>query len=310
MKRTILILFAALLLFGCDHQEKQLRKCARALCQYIPDHQLLPEAESYMTPDFYKALSEAFDAQPDDPMDKEWLYYFVTGNGGSTPIYTIDSVIMQDASHATTYLSVQQKWEDGKISEEAPEQHQMKMTLVQNHWLMSDFDSKKQECLDWVAELRRNHSSDIAAIKYYLTTEIGSNYAPGEVCIPCGTVIATDQSNPDDILVWGDFWVFNYNIAGDTLKMVSGGSHPGLMHVRKSGDRYDVTAFEQTEDGSGNIRSAKRIFGEYFEAFWKINSDKESREAERKAATAEYVRVYNLPVTCYQDYGWPAVKFE
>ena len=310
MKKLFLIPCVILLLTGCGNKEKQLYERAQELCQYVPDHKLLPEAEKYMTPDFYQALADAFNAKPDDPMDNEWLYYFVTGNGGSTPVYTIDSVKKQDDAHAIAYVSVQQKWDDGTISEEAPKQHQMEMTLMQNQWLMSDFDGKKQECLDWVSELNRNHATELAAINCYLTNEIGMNYAQGQVCIPCGTIIATDKSNPDDILVWGDFWVFHYNIEGDVLKTVSGGSHPGLMHVRKNGDRYDVISFEQTEDGAGNLRSAKRIFGDHFEDFWKVNSDEQVREAERKATTAKYVREHDLPVTCYQDYGWPAVKLQ
>ena len=306
MKKLFLIPCVILLLIGCGNKEKQLYERAQELCQYVPDHKLLPEAEKYMTPDFYQALADAFNAKPDDPMDNEWLYYFVTGNGGSTPVYTIDSVKKQDDTHAIAYVSVQQKWDDGTISEEAPKQHQMEMTLVQNQWLMSDFDGKKQECLDWVAELKQNHAC-LAAVNRYLTDKIGKNYAQGQVCIPCGTIIATDKSNSNDILVWGDFWVFHYNIEGDVLKTVSGGSHPGLMHLRKNGERYEVTSFDQVEDGAGNKASAQRIFGEHFEDFWRVNSDEQVRENERQAATVRFIHEHNLKVSCYQDYGWPAV---
>ena len=71
-----------------------------------------------------------------------------------------------------------------------------------------------------------------AAVDDYLVNVIGKNYAEAEYCIPCPIFVSTDDGNKDDVLVWGDFWVFNYDVAGDTLKTVSGGSHPGLMHVK------------------------------------------------------------------------------
>ena len=47
--------------------------------------------------------------------------------------------------------------------------------------------------------------------------------------------VEVDESDSADVRVWGDFWVFNYNISGDTLKTVSGGDHPGLFHLVKTG---------------------------------------------------------------------------
>ena len=59
-----------------------------------------------------------------------------------------------------------------------------------------------------------------ATVEDYLVNVIGKNYAEGEYCIPCPIVISTDDGNKNDILIWGDFWVFNYNQSGDTLKTV------------------------------------------------------------------------------------------
>ena len=102
-----------------------------------------------------------------------------------------------------------------------------------------------------------------AAVNDYLVNVIGKNYAEAEYCIPSPFVISTNEGNKDDVLIWGDFWVFNYDISGDTLKTVSGGSHPGLMHLKKTDNGFEVTNFEVVEDGEGNLESAKRIFGKY-----------------------------------------------
>ena len=146
-----------------------------------------------------------------------------------------------------------------------------------------------------------------AAIEDYLVNVIGKNYAEAEYCVPCPIIVSTDDGNKDDVLVWGDFWVFNYDVAGDTLKTVSGGSHPGLMHVKKTDNGFEVASFDAVEDGAGNLESAKRIFGEHFDSFWEINSNAEKRENIRLHFVADYVKKHNLPVTMVQDYGWPAV---
>jgi hypothetical protein len=107
--------------------------------------------------------------------------------------------------------------------------------------------------------------------------------------------------------MWGDFWVFNYDVAGDTLKTVSGGNHPGLMHLKKTDKGFEVTGFDAVEDGAGNMESAKRIFGDNFDAFWELNSNQEKREDVRLHFIADYVKKHNLTVKMVQDYGWPAV---
>ena len=156
--------------------------------------------------------------------------------------------------------------------------------------------------------MEQDHDESLAAIEAYLTS-IGSQYAPGKVCIPSYTVVAINDSDTDCIRVWGDWWVFNYNIASDTLRCVSGGNHPGLMHLRQNNTHeWYVVSFDQVEDGSRNLPSAKRIFGEYYDTFHKINSDQQHRDSVRLTQVAYYVQQHNLPVTMLQDYGWPAVE--
>lgn len=146
-----------------------------------------------------------------------------------------------------------------------------------------------------------------AAVAQYMVDSLGSQYAQGKVCIPSVSVIAIEKVNPDSIKLWGDYWVFNYNIAGDTLKCVSGGSHPGKIYLRTTEGGYEVIKFDQVADGSDNLESAKRIFGEsLYDQFHAINSNEEIRESCRASYIADYVKEHNLPVKYYQDYGWPA----
>lgn len=169
-------------------------------------------------------------------------------------------------------------------------------------------DNQQAEAItDTLPMIEQDHDEYLAAIETYLRT-IGSQYTPGEVCIPSYTVVAINDSDTDYTRVWGDWWVFNYNIVGDTLKCVSGGSHPGLMYLKQNDThKWIVTSFDQVEDGSRYLPSAKRIFGEYYEAFHKVNSSQEHRDSMRLKQVAYYVKEHNLPVTMLQDFGWPAV---
>ena len=112
----------------------------------------------------------------------------------------------------------------------------------------------------------------------------------------------------EDERIWGDFWVFWYEVSGDTLKTVSGGNHSGLMTLKKENSGYKVTSFEQTVDGADNEASAKRIFGEHFDIYQNIHSNEDIRESVRQEQLREYVKRHNLAVHFYQDYGWPAVE--
>lgn len=144
-------------------------------------------------------------------------------------------------------------------------------------------------------------------INNYLVDSIGSQYSQGDMCIPVIAMTCSDGLQGDSVLMWGDYWVFNYKIVGDTLKCVSGGNHSGKMLLKKNENgEFQVMSFEQVEDGAGNMESAKRIFGEYYDAYLGANSDEAYREKARVGSISDYVKAHKLPVKYYQDYGWPA----
>ncbi len=159
-----------------------------------------------------------------------------------------------------------------------------------------------------IAETSEIETNYFPAIDRYLVNEFGKQYTEGEHCVPLHSIVTVDERNEEDILVWGDFWVFNYNQVGDTLKCVSGGSHPGLMHIRQTEKGFEVTGFDQVEDGANNLPSAKKIFGDKYDAFQAINSNEQARERLRAEMLAVYAQKNNLGATMYQDYGWPAKK--
>ena len=148
----------------------------------------------------------------------------------------------------------------------------------------------------------------LSAVSDYITVELASNYEPADVCIPVIRVVAVDDSKEDDILVWGEFYVNNYDLNGDILETKSGGNYPGCMHLKKEEDVCTVTAFDVVEDGSRYDESAKKIFGDKYEEFTGLSSDDTDRENVRKETIKKYVDINGLNIKAYKDFGWEPVE--
>ena len=309
MKRILIIILAAVLLAACGDSQKQLMSRAEELCKYIPDHELLEKSKEFMTPDFYAVLDTMFYRLPaHEAMDHEWLYYFVTGNGGTIADYTVTGVQKTDDTHATATISVRQMWEDGSFDPSSDiEEHQLSMEKVNGQWLMCDFDNHKQDCIRYI-ENNRKEQALRDAISDYLVKEIGVHYMQGELCIPTLMIVSAQETGANQARVWGDFWIWWYNQSGDTLMTVSGGNHSGVMNIIKQNGALHVTTFEQTVDGAGNDASARRIFGSHYDIYQNMHSNQDVREAVRREQLGEYVKSHNLKVSYYKDYGWDAVK--
>ena len=146
-----------------------------------------------------------------------------------------------------------------------------------------------------------------AAVYKYMAEEMSKEYPDAEVHIPLVNVVHIDYSGEDEILAYGDFWIYNYNIEGDTLKCASGGNYPGCMHVSKD---YEVTAFDRVADGSDWESSARKIFGDNYDAFMEVYNDSDAREENRKITIMDYVNFNGLSVTKYQDEGWDPVELK
>ena len=309
MKRTLIIIRAIVSLTACGDSQKQLMNRAEELCQYIPDHELLEKSKDFMTADFYAVLDTMFYRLPEhEAMDHEWLYYFVTGNGGTIADYTVTGVNKTDKTHAVATINVRQMWEDDSFDPETDiEEHQLFMEKVNGQWLMCDFDEHKQDCIRYIENNRREQALR-DAISDYLVKEIGVQYRQGELCIPTLMIVSAQKISADMAWVWGDFWIWWYNQEGDTLMTVSGGNHSGLMTVLQQDGKLKIESFEQTVDGAGNDASARRIFRSHYDVYQNMHSNQDVREAVRREQLGEYVKRHNLNIHYYKDYGWDAVK--
>lgn len=315
MKRTLTITLAALMLAACTTSQEKLKQRAEELCRYIPDHELREEARDHMTADFYTVLDTMFNHLPEfEAMDHEWLYYFVTGNGGTIADYTVTAVEQTDPDHAVATISVRQQWEDGSFDSTTDiEEHKLYMERVDGRWFMADFDGHKADCIRHIAISRREQAVR-DAIGDYLVHEIGEQYLKGDLCIPSLMIVAAEEDTTAGKMpayqarVWCDTWVFWYTPSGDTLKCVSGGNHSGLMTLVLQDGKPVVKTFEQTVDGAGWMPSARRLFGAHYDLFSDMHSNHDVQEAVRREQLRYHLQRHHLPYRYYQDYGWPAVE--
>ena len=146
-----------------------------------------------------------------------------------------------------------------------------------------------------------------AEVYRYLVEVVAKDYDEADVSIPTVQIVHEDLSQENEATVWGDFWIEKYNIEGDTLKCVSGGNYPGVMHLSKNGDEYEVTSFDVVADGGEFESSAKELFGDSYEDFMKVYGDSDARQELRKITVSDYVNMNGLEVTKLQDEGWDPV---
>ena len=141
----------------------------------------------------------------------------------------------------------------------------------------------------------------------YVVKEMGKN-SEGGVAIPDIMVTGVDESDKDDIKVYGDFACYRYTLNGDTLERNSGGSYPGCIHIKQSADGYTVTGMDMVEDGSRFDESVDRIFGDYAADFRKAYADDAKKEEVWTQTLANYVAANGLDINYVKDYGWDPVK--
>ncbi len=135
-----------------------------------------------------------------------------------------------------------------------------------------------------------------------------------EVMIPVPMVLKVDDHDPENVIVWGDFWVLNYSLRGTILFNESGGEFPLKMVLERVGDKYVVKSMHQAQDGSNYLRSVKglcdgdRTLYRQFRAIVGDLSNKETA-ATRKSYLESYLQENStLHVTAYEDYGWDPVS--
>lgn len=122
------------------------------LCRFIPDHGLSDRAEYYLTPSYYDLYKRCFDLpkDPDDLGDGEFLYYFVSGNGGGTPVFAMEDITFIDNENAEARISVAEDFSEygGGIGESRT--GILKLVLQDGFWKIDDWDGTRTLCEEYL----------------------------------------------------------------------------------------------------------------------------------------------------------------
>lgn len=128
----------------------------------------------------------------------------------------------------------------------------------------------------------------------------------GSVVIPMMYIYKIVE-NEKEAKIYGNFWNESYYRYGSLLKTKSGGSYPGVMHLKKTGDSYKVVKVEYSKDGSAREESIfKMCKGHPVVALKMMRDSISDRKVKKELRT--YVKQNHLDVKAYKDSGWDYVN--
>ena len=152
----------------------------------------------------------------------------------------------------------------------------------------------------------------LEAITDHMVTEAKKFFGgQGALEIPTPYIVKIDDSNDNDIKVYGNFYIYGYELYGTIFHNKNGGSFPGCYHLKKESDGYSYIKHEIAEDGSKNYESLVKICGgdeNLAKAIFSIANEEDA------ATRIKYVKMYrdanNLRISGIKDYGWPIILFD
>ena len=128
--------------------EKYISDQAMKLIEFVPDHKFETSIKPAFTESYFNLLEEAWTVPVYDfgiIGDDEWLYYFMTGNGGcecTSHPKTVDSVKVLDDENALVKMNY------------IHEDHDMALHFENGDWVIADFDGTKDELAEYIREQR------------------------------------------------------------------------------------------------------------------------------------------------------------
>lgn len=131
----------------------------------------------------------------------------------------------------------------------------------------------------------------------------------GAVEIPTPRIVKMDDSDKKDIKVYGDFWIYGYQMYGTIFNTKNGSSNPGCYHLKDEDGKITVISKEFAEDGSNNWSSLVKICGGDEELAKKVSNHPAAEDEEK--LRLDYAKMYakanNLKFSGIKDYGWPVI---
>ena len=152
---------------------------------------------------------------------------------------------------------------------------------------------------------------EAAAAEYAAGFQSDYRVSDVSVCVPAPVILRTEKTDDDHCLVYGNFWIFNYELNGDVMECISGGEAPGVIALAQNGGEWTVTDFDRVGDGDDYSRDIIRVSGDdetLKQAFYESgNGGGDLLTGVRERFLRDYVTSNGLGITAYRDYGRDAV---
>lgn len=131
----------------------------------------------------------------------------------------------------------------------------------------------------------------------------------GAVEIPTPNIVKIDDTDKNDIKVYGNFWIYGYQMYGTIFNTKNAGANPGCYHLKDENGKITVLSKEIAEDGSNNWSSLVKICGGDEELAKKVMNNLPQDEDEK--LRLDYAKMYakenKLKLSGIKDYGWPVI---
>ena len=152
-----------------------------------------------------------------------------------------------------------------------------------------------------------------AVLNALATYDFGYTVPEGGVVVPAPIILKTEVNQDEtEATVYGNFWVFTYELKDKTLVCTSGGEAAGVMKLAKKDGQWVMTSLEVAEAGDNyqeNVLAFANGDKELEEAYLAAGDVSEGPlEQYRRSYLILYVLANNLDIEAYQDYGWDPVS--
>lgn len=140
----------------------------------------------------------------------------------------------------------------------------------------------------------------------YSTLRLQNRYAPGDITIPAAYLVSTDDMDPANTVVYGQFFVYRFDLVENALQLVSGGAEVGVMHFSEQDGVYVLTGMKTA--GGADLDAIQKATGAGDEMLGLLTADY-SREiaADVLQYLSDYVNAYGIPADRYLDAAGGAV---
>lgn len=147
----------------------------------------------------------------------------------------------------------------------------------------------------------------IATVCTYLTDRSHIQEAEDGVTIPCPLIYRINDSDKNDVLVWGDFYSCSYTLRNTTMMVGMSYAAQGRMHLQAVDGEYVVTDLEifgDILDGDHYFSDVIRLCAPNIGLILRcVFTGERQREAAKLDSLRDYAMSNGLNITQYQVHG-------